>query len=269
MCYLCHPFAANLSECVVVHVDDAQLFVVCEGLGDELDAGGPNAVLRHLDLLERANELERVGDGARAVELEAIAAANEDAQLEGAVAVAPALLESVRELLGALRAEAVVVHAYLLEREAARALEELHERLEADRTERVVGHVYLDETRAAHVHRAAHGAQRERNLVLEPAREYVVANEALQLRMHAQRRAELFGSLGRDGVAFETEHAHRRERTDLVDERPDVGGRVELEAAAGIAQLVRVDGTSLGQELNVGDIRFAWRLRRHRVCGLL
>ena len=59
-------------------------------------------------------------------------------------ALAPALLERVGELLGALRAQAVVVQAQLAQRVAAARLEELGEGLEADGAERVVRHVDLD-----------------------------------------------------------------------------------------------------------------------------
>jgi len=50
----------------------------------------------------------------------------------------------VGELLGALRAQAVVVQAQLAQRVAAARLEELGEGLEADGAERVVRHVDLD-----------------------------------------------------------------------------------------------------------------------------
>lgn len=57
MQYLCHGDGSLLGEGVIVEVDDAQLGVVLQGVGHGRDAWVVDAILRNMDLLQAAHQL--------------------------------------------------------------------------------------------------------------------------------------------------------------------------------------------------------------------
>ena len=79
-----HPLGAHRPQRVVVQVEGAQARAAGARVRDELDGVGPDAVLRQLDLLEGAEQLEGGGDGLAALVLQPVAPAHKHLD-EGAI----------------------------------------------------------------------------------------------------------------------------------------------------------------------------------------